>query len=157
MSTTAEKITRSQALWSADDFDRACDAGVFGQEARLELIHGRITERMGQGHISRIVFVLRLLHAGRCARKERSESLLMESRSPILPSLSGDNWTIERSIPCQVMLYCLWKSLSRLRNVTWVRKLCCMPKQASPTIGWSCQKASRSSFIVCRLRMDIFQ
>jgi Uma2 family endonuclease len=49
MSTTAEKITRSQALWSADDFDRACDAGVFGQEARLELIHGRITERMGQG------------------------------------------------------------------------------------------------------------
>ncbi len=35
--------------WAADDFDRACDMGVFGPEARLELIQGRVIDRMGQG------------------------------------------------------------------------------------------------------------
>lgn len=35
--------------WSVDAFVKAFDAGVFGHDARLELIQGRIFEIMGQG------------------------------------------------------------------------------------------------------------
>lgn len=36
-------------LWTADAFNKAADAGVFGNDTRLELIQGRIYEIVGQG------------------------------------------------------------------------------------------------------------
>jgi Uma2 family endonuclease len=51
--------------WTVDAFYFADAAGVFGSDARLELVHGRIIERMGQGplHLSRRVRVGRRLRA----------------------------------------------------------------------------------------------
>ena len=39
--------------WTADQFYRAADAGVFDDPGRLELIHGRIVEKMPQGSLHR--------------------------------------------------------------------------------------------------------
>ena len=39
----------SEYHWSVDAFTKAGDAGVFGNDARLELLQGRIFEIMGQG------------------------------------------------------------------------------------------------------------
>ena len=43
---------RASYHWTADTFHRACDAGVFGPDARLELIHGRIVGTYGTGAAS---------------------------------------------------------------------------------------------------------
>lgn len=43
------KAESSDYLWTADAFNEAADAGVFGDDARLELIQGRIYEILGQG------------------------------------------------------------------------------------------------------------
>ena len=51
--------------WAADDFERACEAGVFGHDRRLELIHGKVIDRMGQGplHSSLAAYIADCLRA----------------------------------------------------------------------------------------------
>lgn len=52
-------------LWMADDFERACEAGAFGHDRRLELLHGRVIDRMGQGplHSSLAAYIADCLRA----------------------------------------------------------------------------------------------
>ena len=48
----AVEIERSRRLFTADEFERMAQAGVFGEEERLELIDGEIVEMspIGPGH-----------------------------------------------------------------------------------------------------------
>ena len=105
MLTAPQKEPRSAAtaepreyLWAADDFDRACDAGVFGPEARLELIHGRIIDRMGQGpfHSSLAAMIADALRAvvtpGLTVREERAIRIAFDGEPvPDVSVVTGTN------------------------------------------------------------------
>lgn len=45
----AEKQAETEHYWTLDEFYRAADAGEFADPGRLELIHGRIQEKMPEG------------------------------------------------------------------------------------------------------------
>ena len=84
--------------WTADDFDRACDAGVFGPEARLELIHGRIIDRMGQApfHSSLAAMIADALRAvvtpGLTVREERAIRIAFDEEPvPDVSVVTGTN------------------------------------------------------------------
>ncbi len=71
--------------WTADNFDRACDAGVFGPDARLELVHGRIIDRMGQGPLH---FWLRV-RIGRRLRAVLETQFLIVDECPVRIAFDG--------------------------------------------------------------------
>ena len=73
-------------LWTADDFDRACDMGVFGPEARLELIHGRIIDRMGQGTLHSSLAA----YFADCLRAALSPRLTVREERPIRIAFDGE-------------------------------------------------------------------
>jgi Uma2 family endonuclease len=64
-------------LWTADDFEQACEAGVFGRDRRLELIHGKVMDRMPEsilhGFIATLIIecLRALLPPGFLVRGER--------------------------------------------------------------------------------------
>ncbi len=76
--TTAEEASAPQEyLWTADDFEQACEAGVFGRDRRLELIHGKVMDRMPEsilhGFIATLIieYLRTLLPPGFLVRGER--------------------------------------------------------------------------------------
>ena len=63
--TVSETMTVSQHRWSRAEYDRAVEAGVFGPDARLELIEGAILAMGPQGseHFTGIELVVDALRA----------------------------------------------------------------------------------------------
>ena len=74
--------------WTAEAFTKAAEAGVFGHEARLELIQGRIFKIMGQGPrhstlASVIADMLRDAVGKRLAVREEKPVRIAEDSQPI--------------------------------------------------------------------------
>jgi Uma2 family endonuclease len=62
----AVDIERSRRLFTADEFERMAEAGVFGEEERLELIDGEIVEMspIGPGHAACVAILTKRLVIG---------------------------------------------------------------------------------------------
>ena len=73
-------------FWTADAFDRACEMGVFGDEARLELIQGRIIDRMGQGSLHSILTTL----VAERLRSALSPRFLVREEKPLRIAFDGE-------------------------------------------------------------------
>lgn len=73
---TVEQRDRD-SYWTADAFERACESGVFGHDVRLELIHGRVIDRMPEstlhGFLATLIieYLRALLPPGFLVRGER--------------------------------------------------------------------------------------
>ncbi len=84
----AEHGTPTEYHWTVDAFTQAAEAGVFGHDARLELIQGRIFEIMGQGPrhstlASVIADMLRDAAGKRLAVREEKPVRIAEDSQPI--------------------------------------------------------------------------
>ena len=62
--TTKDAAPR-EYLWTADEFERACEAGAFGWDRRLELTHGKVIDRMPESplHAFLVTFIIEVLRA----------------------------------------------------------------------------------------------
>ena len=83
---TAKDAAPREYLWAADDFERACEAGAFGWDRRLELIHGRVIDRMPESplHAFLVTFIIELLRA------QLPLGLWVRTEKPIRIAFDGD-------------------------------------------------------------------
>ncbi len=72
--------------WTADAFYQAAAAGVFADPARLELIHGRIIEKMPQGSLHRAG----RLRISRLLRSALEPALAVADECPIHIAFDGE-------------------------------------------------------------------
>ncbi len=74
----AQEQPNNEYHWTADQFYRAADAGIFDNPGRLELIHGRIIEKMPQSPLHSAVAAIvadslrTVLPSGYTVREERA-------------------------------------------------------------------------------------
>ena len=148
------EATSGEFRWTADNFDRACDAGVFGPDARLELMHGRILERMGQGALHSI---LRRSSPSVCAPSCRRTCWSARKSPSVLPSTVSLSWTSWSSIgrfwtystitppikSRRKMFFCC-RSLRDFRlSKTSARRPCCTPRPALRITGSCLRRKGR--------------
>ena len=72
--------------WSADDFERACESGAFGWDRRLELVHGRVIDRMPESPLHAFLAMLMI----EALRALLPRSLLVRGEKPIRLAFDGD-------------------------------------------------------------------
>lgn len=73
-------------LWTADDFERACESGAFGHDRRLELIHGRVIEQMPQSSLHANV----VEYLANCLRAILAPEFRVRDEKPIRIAFDGD-------------------------------------------------------------------
>ena len=72
--------------WTTDRFYRAANAGVFDDPGRLELVHGRIIEKMPQGSLHRAA----RLRISRLLRSALEPALAVADECPIHIAFDGE-------------------------------------------------------------------
>lgn len=73
-------------LWTANDFENACELGAFGHDRRLELIHGKVIDRMPESVLHGFLATLII----ECLRALLPPGLLVRGERLIRIAFDGD-------------------------------------------------------------------
>lgn len=74
-----EDVPPHEYRWDADAFHHACEVGVFGRDQRLELLHGRIIDRMPESALHAFLCILMIERL----RTIFSSSMLVVGEKPV--------------------------------------------------------------------------
>jgi len=146
--------------WTVDAFHKAFDAGVFGDDVRLELIQGRLIERMPPGpahcYMADIIadMLRSVLDKNQFLREEKP--IILHSMGNLFQTFRfsrGKTRTTESVILPLRILYLSWKFRIPLGSLILGESRCCTLMQASKSTGLCWSMRQRSCSIVSRHRM----